>query len=79
MYVDKIHYLIANLIRISAYRFHIQSENQESLNLESLATLLFNPPTHYKTDFILFSICQKPPAVGSCGDLQPVTVCRDGN
>jgi hypothetical protein len=37
------------------------------INLESLAALLFNPPRHYKTDFILFSICQKPS--DACFDL----------
>jgi hypothetical protein len=69
MYVDKTHDLITDPVRISPHRFHIQSENQESLNLESLAALLFNPPRHYKTDFILFPICQKSPDACFCGDI----------
>jgi len=56
MYVDKIHDLITDPIRISPYRFDMQFENQESLNLESLAALLFNPPINYRIDFYTFLV-----------------------
>jgi len=48
-----------------------------SINLLSLATHIFNPPRHYKTDFILFSICQKPPDAYFRGDIYNVAPKSD--